>query len=290
MMPGWVAPEEQEADVFSPICEIDLNGSWIPRVCVIGDYDARTPGAAGSQVPRPTVLAVSGEEQRHVSKFFRSWRAELRGWQVLIPIRPTGHGRPYFFDADGLEPLLKLMQSLIGGSASSGLLPAPVESGQLHLVGTSNGGASVLAAACAAPHLVASLTLVTGFRPDVVRDLEPLRQLPLVRFYAGEKDELGHQRALTAVANKAGALGIRTQLRILRGATHMTIGVHVNQGQFWEELEQARRFATESAARRSSSTAKSAEPVQPGRPTPQRVLPARDVQGEYRRRTIASSF
>lgn len=286
MTPGWIAPEAQEDDVFSPIHEIDLDGSWIPRVYIIADYDTRS-----SQAPRPTVLAVSGEEQRHVSKFIRSWRAERRGWQVLTPMRPTGRDQPYFFDAGGLEPLLKLMRGLIRCSGGAGPLPAPVESGKLHLVGTSNGGATVLAAACAAPHLVASLTLVTGFPPDVVRDLEPLRQLPLVRLYAGEKDELGHQRALTVLANKAAAMGIRTQLRILQGATHMSIGQHVEQGQFWDELEQARVFAAEQEAAHQIGSAASTVAGSHGRP--QRVLPehaARDVQGDYRRRTVAASF
>jgi len=198
--PPHVLPEELQG--FSEVGELQLeHSSWIPRVAVI----AADPWSRATPAPRPTILAISGENQRHVSMFFKAFRAELRGWQVLIPLRPQGEHQPFFFEEAGLKHLERLVTDLVasrGGPAA--LLPAPVEGGRVHLVGTSNGGASVLALACRAPRLVASLTCVTGFDAGVETggkglDLSPLQQIPLIRFWAGELDELGHQRALAEI-------------------------------------------------------------------------------------------
>lgn len=185
----------------------------------------------------PTVIAVSGEEQRHVSSFFKAWRAESRGWQVLVPLRNEGYAWPYLFEPGGVEAVVRLLKSITEGSTT---LPYAIEGGRVHLIGSSNGGAAVLAAACLAPHLVASLTLVTGFIPDIVTDLSPLRHIGHIRLYAGSEDHLGHQIALTHLRDSLFELGIDADLRIIPGAGHGSIGRSLDLDEFWFELELAR--------------------------------------------------
>lgn len=161
---------------------------------------------------------------------------------MIIPMRREDGSSPKLYESDGVDIVVKFMAFLLRGSREcTDMLPAPIEGGKLHLVGTSNGGATVLAAACQAPELVASLTLVTGFVPRPVRDVKALSPVPLIRLYAGADDELGHQDALERLKLQLDRVGIGAILRVLPGAGHMTIGQHVDMGQFWAELEAARQ-------------------------------------------------
>lgn len=204
-------------------------------------------GAAGAV---PTVLAISGEAQRHVSAFFRAWRAEGRGWQVVVPTR--GADTPLLFEDEGLDHVVALMQRLVAPGSGEGASPKPeapeagaadvlplAEGGKLHLVGTSNGGASVLAAALRAPLLVASLSLVTGFAPEGLGDLAPLRAIPC-RLFAGDQDECGHDKALERLKEQLEEAGCAAELTIFPGARHMNIGHFLDMELFWRGLEAAR--------------------------------------------------
>merc|ERR1719446_962686 len=146
-------------------------------------------GAIRGRQALPTILAISGEEQRHVSKFFRAWQAEKRLWQVIVPLRPRS-GIPYLFDEAGVERVVKLMRRILEDKRCD-LSPFRIENRKFHLVGTSNGGASVAAVAARAPNLVASLTMVTGFVPDTLTDFSRLLTILSIRLYVGDKDEMG---------------------------------------------------------------------------------------------------
>jgi len=237
---AFTVPEgDNEADIFSSYVDVRFGGvPHVERGAVIA-----APVLPGDSSCRPTVFAVSGEQQRHVSKFFRSWRAERRGWQVVVPFRSVGNNPPLLFEGEGLKDMARLAAGIAIGGVD--LLPAGVENGKLHLVGTSNGGASVLALACALPHIVASLTMVTGFIPEDVRKptrLERLRTIPCIRLYAGSEDELRHNDALTELHELLKSVGVRSTLRILPVAGHMTIGNHIDQKEFWAELEGLRSW------------------------------------------------
>lgn len=186
----------------------------------------------------PTVFGISGEEQMHVSKFIRSWKVEEKGWQVVVPLR-AAMGTPYFFDPGGLEIILDFMRRLLEDKDRI-LLPFGIEGQKLHVFGSSNGGATALAAAVLMPERVASLTLVTGFVPDIVQDLTPLAAVPSIRLYVGDKDELGHCECLQELKVGIESAGGSAELLVIPGAGHTTIGRRIGPAFFWAGLEAAR--------------------------------------------------
>ncbi|CAK0870595.1 unnamed protein product [Prorocentrum cordatum] len=277
---SWRAALPRDDDPFSPVEEVAFAECSPPGCGHLRLARIAAPGfGACSGQALPTVLAVSGERQQHVSRFFQAWRAERRGWQVIIPIDGSS---PKLYESDGVDIVVRFMAFLLGGSpeCSDDMLPAPIEGGRLHLVGTSNGGATVLAAACRAPELVASLTLVTGFVPRPVRDVSTLSRVPLIRLYAGADDELGHQDALERLKLELDRVGVGAVLRVLPGAGHTTIGQHVDMGQFWAELEAARQgrpSGLEPPPKRGAEV----EGSQRGFESPPRRRPMAAAGGEY---------
>lgn len=229
--------------MYSPYVEIVVNPEIDFRVAVIAP---ERPAAEASWPALPTIFAVSGEEQRHVSKFFRSWKAEMKGWQVIIPLRPKTCSS-LFFEGEGLDLVTNCLSQIVQNSIS-GIFP--VESSKVHLVGTSNGGASVLAMATRLPAAVASLNLVTGFVPKSVNpemlqqlsSIEGAENVPWIRMFAGDKDHykqdqelMGlHARLEKVLGNKNGL-----QIQILPGVGHSDIGHNLDPVSFWSGFEQA---------------------------------------------------
>lgn len=229
---GTLSEEEAASGAYS---EIVLH----PARAVGGlQFALIASGAHNLHSVRPTVIAISGEEQLHVSKFFRAWRAEARQWQVVVPLRP-GRGTPYLFEPQGAQLVLQLMRAILA-SEDKLLVPHGVEGGRFHLIGTSNGGASVLAAAVRAPELVASLTLVTGFIPAGTDDLGRLAGIPAIRLYVGDADNLGHDVALQDLKQRFDALAVPAELHVLEGARHSNVGQYIDMEAFWQGLEVAR--------------------------------------------------
>lgn len=220
---------DRDGDVYSAVQTRHLDGDAGAPYAFIAPADC--PQGAASL---PTVLAISGEEQLHVSRFFRAWRAEERGWQVVVPLRRRS-GLPYLFEKAGVDFAVALMQRLVT-DADCKLLPQRVQGQKFHLVGTSNGGAAVLAAAAQAPELVASLTLVTGFCPKGLADFAPLKVVPSIRLYAGDLDELGHCEALARIKEKLDLTGAFAELFILEGARHGNVGHFIDMEEFWRWL------------------------------------------------------
>merc|ERR1719408_404186 len=119
------------------------------------------------------------------------------------------------------------------------LAPFRVESRKFHLVGTSNGGASVAAVAARAPNLVASLTMVTGFVPDSLTDFSRLLTILSIRLYVGDKDEMGHCICLQEMEQQIRLAGAAADLVVLEGARHGNIGQFIDMEEFWRGLEAA---------------------------------------------------
>lgn len=186
----------------------------------------------------PTVLAISGEEQCHVSKFFRAWRAEERRWQVIVPLRQKS-GTPYLFDEAGVDIVVELMRRILDDEVAA-LTPFRVESKKFHLVGCSNGGAAVAAVAARVPLWVASLTMVTGFAPYSLNDYKKLLTILSIRLYVGDMDEMGHHITLKDMEQEILQAGAAVDLVILAGAKHGNIGSHIDMNDFWRGLEEAR--------------------------------------------------
>jgi len=223
-------------DIHSPVKTCYLDGDCAAPFAVIASQFA--PARGCRQVP--TVLAISGEEQLHVSRFFTAWRAEKKDWQVVVPLRVKS-GTPYLFDADGVDRVVQLMERIL--SKDGEVVPFGVESRKFHLVGTSNGGTSVAAVAARVPHLVASLTLVTGEVPDSLLDFRSLLTIPTIRLYVGDKDEMGHYQALQDMHGEIDKVGGAAELYILEGARHGNIGHYIDMASFWEGLQAARWMA-----------------------------------------------
>jgi len=165
-------------------------------------------------------------------------RMSEKDWQVVVPLRVKS-GTPYLFDALGVDRVVQLMERILE-SADGEVVPFGVESRKFHLVGTSNGGTSVAAVAARIPHLVASLTLVTGEVPDSLVDFRPLRTIPAIRLYVGDKDEMGHYQALQDMYEEINKVGGTAQLHVLEGARHGNIGHYIDMASFWDGLHAAR--------------------------------------------------
>ncbi|CAE8610482.1 unnamed protein product [Polarella glacialis] len=191
--------------------------------------------------PLPTILAVSRGEQRHVAKLFRALRAEQRGWQLLVVMRPLSGDRPDcpdLFEPAGTVLLQQLMQAVLDDKDSE-LTPFGAMSGVFHLAGMSNGGAAVLALAAKAPELTASLSLVTGFVPDFV-EVKALRTVSPIYFYVGDSDEMSHLELLRKAREGIKAAGGAVHLHVVKDASHFNIGEHLSLDDFWRRLELAR--------------------------------------------------
>eukprot|EP00746_Dinoflagellata_sp_MGD_P104758 gnl/MRDRNA2_/MRDRNA2_43515_c0_seq1.p1 gnl/MRDRNA2_/MRDRNA2_43515_c0~~gnl/MRDRNA2_/MRDRNA2_43515_c0_seq1.p1 ORF type:complete len:288 (-),score=54.94 gnl/MRDRNA2_/MRDRNA2_43515_c0_seq1:218-1081(-) len=237
------ARTESESRMYSPYVEIVVNPEIDFRVAVIAP---ERPAAEAPWPALPTIFAVSGEEQRHVSKFFRSWKAEKKGWQVVIPLRPKTCSA-MFFEGEGLDLIMSCLTQILQKSIP-GIFP--VESSKVHLVGTSNGGASVLAMATHLPSAVASLSLVTGFVPNSIgpemlqqlRSVEGADKVPWIRMFAGDRDRYKQDKELLSlharlenVLDKKNGL----QIQILPGVGHSDIGHNLDPDSFWSGFEQA---------------------------------------------------
>merc|ERR550537_123168 len=120
------------------------------------------------------------------------------------------------------------------------LAPFRVECRKFHLIGSSNGGASVAAVAARIPNLVASLTLVTGFVPDSLTDFSRLLTILSIRLYVGDHDEMGHCICLQEMEQQLRRAGAAAELVVLEGARHGDIGQFIDMEDFWRGLEAAR--------------------------------------------------
>jgi len=152
----------------------------------------------------PVCIAISGERQQHVSRFFQAWKSEQRGWVVVSPLCP---GTPLFFDRP------KLIQQL----AASLLTQFNVEGGKFHMVGTSNGA---------------------NLRKD---DLRSLNGIPIDMF-VGDCDELRFHGAMVDILEDLESIGHSPPptLAVLKGAGHFTIGQAIDMESFWQMMD-ARR-------------------------------------------------
>merc|ERR1711974_536049 len=168
-------------------------------------------------------------------------------------------------------------------SANGGLLSAPVE-GKLHLIGMSSGGATVLAAACRAPELVASLTLVAGFIPKCCTSIDALATIPCIRLYSGAEDELGHTDNLKTLKVRLEDLGVTdsVMLRAVPGTSHDTIGdfLTLDIDEFWRDLEKFRtsepppKFSPKANGKAQAKTKRPGSPKPPGAPIARSEPPA----------------
>eukprot|EP00930_Biecheleria_cincta_P035377 TRINITY_DN24335_c0_g1_i1.p1 TRINITY_DN24335_c0_g1~~TRINITY_DN24335_c0_g1_i1.p1 ORF type:complete len:288 (+),score=57.88 TRINITY_DN24335_c0_g1_i1:87-950(+) len=211
-------------------------------------YAIIAPPAAEAKQPvqrrprLPTIIAISGEEQLHVSKFFRAWRVEQWGWQVVVPLRAKS-GTYYLFDPPGVELVVQFILELIADEDGR-MLAHAVEGNIFHFVGSSNGAAAALAVAAKLPELAASLTLISGFLPDGLEDLSSLRSIPSIHMYVGDQDEFGHDVMLQDLHEKLQDHACMSELQVLPGASHSNVGRHIDMTVFWQRLEAARAAAT----------------------------------------------
>jgi predicted esterase len=235
---GMLREAEIASGMYSPI-EVRRPREGILGCAIIAPPVTDTRTARSHKLP--TVLAISGEEQMHVSRFFRAWHAERYGWQVVIPLRPK-MGTHYLFEPPGLELVKQFVHAVLEDHEGE-FLPFGIEQDKFHLVGSSNGGATVLALAAALPELVVSLTLVTGYIPDSLVDLTPLRALPIINLYVGDGDEMGHQERMEELNTVLQDTGVPTAFHLLEGAGHFNIGEYIDMASFWATLEGSRNPA-----------------------------------------------
>eukprot|EP01061_Rhynchopus_euleeides_P001088 TRINITY_DN10771_c0_g1_i1.p1 TRINITY_DN10771_c0_g1~~TRINITY_DN10771_c0_g1_i1.p1 ORF type:complete len:278 (+),score=75.87 TRINITY_DN10771_c0_g1_i1:169-1002(+) len=230
---GSVSESEKKGGIFSTTLEM----REIPVNCAHPGVKTMQFGVMGlteavrQQPSAPCILAISGEAQQHVSRFFQSWKPEERGWVVVTPLRPSCLG--LFMDdpkALALIPqLLDHIRTLVG-----------VEGNRFHVIGTSNGGTTALNYGVNHTEDCLSISVVTGSLSKHSRDLHKLKDLP-VDVHCGEQDELGFlqaaygiESALQAVQHK------RTSLMLYPEAGHFSIGEHIDKKQFWKRLESYR--------------------------------------------------
>lgn len=232
MRPGMVTQAELDDGIFSNM-EVRAAKGKTPAYALIAPHASEL-----EEEELPTVVGISGEEQMHVSRFIRSWRAEDRNWQVVVPLRKA-MGTPYFFDPQGVEAIVAFIRLLLDDEERQ-IIPFGVERGKIHLFGSSNGGAAAVAVAARIPELVSSLTVATGFIPDSLQDFLPLAALPLVRLYVGDRDEYGHNTELAKLQRGIELAGGSVEFHLLEGAGHFNIGQAIDLEAFWDGFEGAR--------------------------------------------------
>lgn len=185
----------------------------------------------------PTVLAVSDGDQHHVSKFFRTWRADARAWQVVVPLRGATDA-PLLYQTEGLDVIQRFMKRLLADDDRA-LLPNGVEGKRFHLVGLGAGGGAVTALAVCVPELVASLTVVKGFIPRTLTDpdLERLRRLPCIRMYLADGDERKWVAAMHKMKDRLDAVCVDADFQVYKGPDITQL---IDIGRFWQGLQLAR--------------------------------------------------
>jgi len=176
----------------------------------------------------PVCIAISGEKQQHVSRFFQAWKSDQRGWIVVSPLRPNS--APLFFKAPAI--IHKLALAL--------LERFHVEGEKFHMVGTSNGGSTCFAFAARWPGLCHSVIPVTGANL-CNDDLRSLNGLPIDMF-VGDCDELGFCKAMTDILAELRRVKHTPPptLSVAKGAGHFTIGQAINMEAFWRLMESRR--------------------------------------------------
>eukprot|EP01063_Lacrimia_lanifica_P006596 TRINITY_DN14095_c0_g1_i2.p2 TRINITY_DN14095_c0_g1~~TRINITY_DN14095_c0_g1_i2.p2 ORF type:complete len:242 (+),score=93.87 TRINITY_DN14095_c0_g1_i2:105-830(+) len=233
---GKVSDAEKKAGIFSTTLEMrEVPYASSPRKVLkygIMGYtkEVKEKVANGEEVP--CVLAISGEKQQHVSRFFQSWKPEARGWVTVTPLRPN-NGELFFANERSMQPVLEMVNHLKSF--------VNVEGGKVHVVGTSNGGTSALYFAAHHPELVKSVHVVTGSLTQyVVANVDRILGIP-IHIIAGDADELGfHRAALEANGFLTSKEHPRTKLTILPGAGHFTVGQFIDAAAFWAEMEALR--------------------------------------------------
>ncbi|KAJ9460381.1 hypothetical protein DIPPA_02812 [Diplonema papillatum] len=233
---GVLTTEEKKSSVFSKRLEyreLDLpKGKKMP-FGLMASAEALAAGPKGP--PIPCALAISGEAQQHVSRFFQSWKPEERNWAVLTPMRPAWCRSLFFEDAKAL--------SLVKAAADHLFDLVNVEGGKLHVIGTSNGGTTCWSFATTWPELVASITVVTGsITREAEAHIQRIRDIPCLQ-YCGDADELGFLAAMQrakAILQASKHRSANESLIVLPGAGHFNIGEFIDKNAFFDRLESLR--------------------------------------------------
>eukprot|EP01065_Artemidia_motanka_P019807 TRINITY_DN2365_c3_g1_i1.p1 TRINITY_DN2365_c3_g1~~TRINITY_DN2365_c3_g1_i1.p1 ORF type:complete len:341 (+),score=55.70 TRINITY_DN2365_c3_g1_i1:104-1126(+) len=277
---GKLTEEERQSSVFSKTLQYQMvpvmhRGRRITlQVGIMGPPEKVSAGK--DQEPVPVALCISGERQKHVSKFFQAFVPERRGWITLTPLLPEGEGRLKFFD----EPCDELVRQL----AELALARFPVEGGKFHVLGTSNGGTTTMRFGCKWPELCHSLTVVTGTmtRADEARaQAGRLSGLP-VHIYCGDQDELGFYEAgvdLHRFLNGTCGITPKADLSVLPGAGHFTIGEYIDMHAFWARLESLRPQGASAQQAGAPAAPAAAAPAAPKSAPPQPGFPEGMAEG-----------
>eukprot|EP00931_Biecheleriopsis_adriatica_P078070 TRINITY_DN51548_c0_g1_i1.p1 TRINITY_DN51548_c0_g1~~TRINITY_DN51548_c0_g1_i1.p1 ORF type:complete len:281 (+),score=36.29 TRINITY_DN51548_c0_g1_i1:42-884(+) len=255
---GELSKVESESGLFSDIQVLLRSDTGLPCALIAPKIEADPADAVcgapwewhcmgrGRRRPRPTIVAISGEEQLHVSKLFRAWQADQRDWQVVVPMRRSS-GTPYLFEPEGVKEVVDLLKFILRDSPVE-VVRFPIEGGKFHVAGTSNGGAAALAIARAAPSLIASLTLVTGFLPPGITNLSPLRELKSIRLYVGDADEMGHLTKMQGLKRALEKSGVGADFKVVPNAGHFNIGAFLDVEELWSGFEDARESVIEESS------------------------------------------
>ncbi|MCB8980511.1 MAG: hypothetical protein H6657_24120 [Ardenticatenaceae bacterium] len=160
----------------------------------------------------PVLLAFPpGVQSRAMVNAGMDYWAEVgqeRGWVVVSPVAPGG---VLFFDGSEkyMPEFLQRIEALY-----------PLEGGQFHLAGISNGGISSFRIATMMPEKFASLTAVPGFpQPFDFEQLAKLTQIP-VTLFVGENDTSWVER-MTATADELERLGGQVSLTVVPNEGHV---------------------------------------------------------------------
>ncbi|CAK9001687.1 unnamed protein product [Durusdinium trenchii] len=194
------------------------------------------PSASEARRPIPTILAISRGEQRHVARLFRALRAETRGWQLLVPMRSGSS--PDFFEPAGITMLQQFLQAVLDDH-NRDIAPFAPMSNVFHMMGVSHGSAALLSLASKVPERTGSLSLITGFFPQFC-EIEALRNMKSIHFYAGDQDELGHREYLRGIKESLKEAGGHAHMHTVKGASHYDIDEFIDLEDLWQRLELAR--------------------------------------------------
>eukprot|EP01064_Diplonema_japonicum_P009629 TRINITY_DN17101_c0_g1_i1.p1 TRINITY_DN17101_c0_g1~~TRINITY_DN17101_c0_g1_i1.p1 ORF type:complete len:238 (+),score=18.19 TRINITY_DN17101_c0_g1_i1:87-800(+) len=229
---GILTDDEKKGGLFSStlkMTDIRLGGKVL-KIGLMGNPDIFKRGKDGEAVP--CIIAISGEAQQHVSRFFQAWKVEERGWITVTPIRPNKHG--LFFEDERALGMIKGLVEHLKETLN-------IEDNKVHLVGTSNGGTTAWHYAAHYPDDVASVTVVTGCLTRYAEaNISRTFAIP-TEVYVGDGDELGFYPALQHAKRVLDTAGHpNSNLHILPGAGHFNIGQFVDMKAFWEKMESMR--------------------------------------------------
>merc|ERR1712070_955160 len=135
---GETSDAEKKAGVFTQALTFEPVGVGDGQTLECGFI---LPSDFDPSLTYPVCIAISGDKQQHVSRFFQAWKSEGRVWIVVSPLRPNAW--PLFFKKPELIHQLALTL----------LEQFNVEGGKFHMVGTSNGGSTCFAFATRWPSL-----------------------------------------------------------------------------------------------------------------------------------------